>query len=243
MNRPMSSPFSSSMSASAETVASSCEGSTARRIRSPAATASMIRRVSALRSAGIVCTLGSALGRRTPRGDQVDVLRAEDRGRQHPRGDVGGDLVGLLGLEHDLGAALAGLALDGDHPADDETVVLHVGGRAERVAGGGQVGGQPDAAAHLAEVGQSGPGGVRREHGRDRAHHEEHPDPVGGESQGSAYGGRVLAHPEITACWSTPQRVSVMVMSRTVMAMMLVRIARPVALPTPSGPPLALNPK
>src|SRR5690606_1037803 len=81
---------------------------------------------------------------------------------------------------------------------------------------------------------------------RRGAQHERHHDGAGHGLGGPAAGDEVEvaghAHPEICTCWSGPHRARVSRMSRTVRVTMLVRIAMPVARPTPSGPPLAVKP-
>ena len=61
---------------------------------------------------------------------------AEQRLGQQPGGDVGRDLVEVLGIDRQLDGRALGVGLDLAHLADDDPAHLDVGGLLQLVAGG-----------------------------------------------------------------------------------------------------------
>ncbi len=159
--------------------------------------------------------------------DQVDVLLAEQRLGQQACVRVGRDGRDVLRLERDVERRLRPVGMHRAHLADQQPAQLDVGARIELVAEA--VGLQLDPygrGEHLLVHGD-GQGQQQREHG------EEH-DAVQPQSQHSH-----PAHPAIRTVVPAPQIASDRKKSRTLIATIEVRTARPTATPTPAGPPLA----
>src|SRR5690606_6878364 len=167
---------------------------------------------------------------------EVDVLVAEQRLRQQPGTGLRGDGAQVAGLDPDGQPAASRRCLDFDDLADAHAAVLHGRVLRHQPRGGGYVGGYHRIALESPSSLQNHQDGGEQQHcDGDRSAPEEL----------RALGGRrlVRAHrtrPGRLGC--NPQIEMVSSTSVMVMVTMLVRSARPAALPTPSGPPVAWKP-
>ncbi len=164
-----------------------------------------------------------ALGR-----DQVDVLLAEQRLGQQARVHVGRDVGDVLRLERDAERRLRPVGPHLAHLADQQPAQLDVGARIELIAEAVGLQRDPHDRCERLPVDGDGQGQQQREHG-------DEDDTVQPQSQHP----HTAAHPAIRTVVLAPQIASDRKKSRTLIATIEVRTARPTATPTPAGPPLA----